>query len=678
MQLSLRAKLVSVFGATFAVMVVAAAIVVFFAISANGEVTKVDTTLLPATSAAGDLHLAAAEYQKDQIDYVTGSSAAAIADAKASIDQHLGEVNDAFDTLNSLSLAPATEDSLAAARSAWKTYVDSTAVVLTGDTISVQQSLQSGQISKNYDAVDTALDDLTSALDNETSASTGHVGSLMGQLPVTISIGCILAVLLGMALAFYLARRLAGGIRDVEAALDSIVTESVSNLASGLEAMADNDLTVKLSGASRRIENKSRDEVGRMAETANTVLAEIDRTVENYERARASLAGALAQVHEAAASVTQTSAELTQAAQESGNGSTQIARTISQVAAGASDQAHAASETSHAVGDLRTVIEQVRSGAAQTAESVGSQAEAVTRMTKSIRSASRASTDVHSLGSAASEAAANGATTVRQTVEGMTRIKDAVEGAAVKVTELGAKGDQIGAIVETIDDIAEQTNLLALNAAIEAARAGEMGKGFAVVADEVRKLAERASQATKEIGGLIEQVQKGTEEAVKAMQLGATEVEQGTILADRAGQSLDEIADSVAATKTAADSITAAVNALTGASQLVMEGIEETGVVARDNANVGAAIGRSVDETSSAVASIAAIAEENSAAAEEVSAATEEMSAQAQELVASADSLSRMAAQLDALVARFRFETVPGPVVMSTAAKDRPRVARAA
>ena len=112
----------------------------------------------------------------------------------------------------------------------------------------------------------------------------------------------------------------------------------------------------------------------------------------------------------------------------------------------------------------------------------------------------------------------------------MERIKLTVEQASIKVTELGAKSDQIGAIVETIDDIAEQTNLLALNAAIEAARAGEQGKGFAVVADEVRKLAERSSRATKEIAALIGEVQPGTEEAVKAMTAGAAEVEHGSEL----------------------------------------------------------------------------------------------------------------------------------------------------
>jgi len=106
----------------------------------------------------------------------------------------------------------------------------------------------------------------------------------------------------------------------------------------------------------------------------------------------------------------------------------------------------------------------------------------------------------------ASSTASNGAAVVQETISVMNRIANRVRETAQTVENLGARGDQIGEIIATIEDIADQTNLLALNAAIEAARAGEQGRGFAVVADEVRALAERTTTATKEIGAMIKAI----------------------------------------------------------------------------------------------------------------------------------------------------------------------------
>ena len=137
--------------------------------------------------------------------------------------------------------------------------------------------------------------------------------------------------------------------------------------------------------------------------------------------------------------------------------------------------------------------------------------------------------------------AKEGGQVVTLTVNKMRDIAKVVKNSAENIQKLGESSKQIGEIISVIDDIADQTNLLALNAAIEAARAGEQGRGFAVVADEVRKLAERTTEATKQIAVMIKGIQSETEAAVNAMNKGNEEVNSGIELADKAGQSLQQI-----------------------------------------------------------------------------------------------------------------------------------------
>jgi len=258
----------------------------------------------------------------------------------------------------------------------------------------------------------------------------------------------------------------------------------------------------------------------------------------------------------------------------------QIANTLQ----AAMERIHSCSDAlTTAAGELRANAEQIANGSEHVAAQAVTVATAGEEMAATSNDiASNCSMAVESANRACSTAT-SGAGIVQKTVDGMSRIAAKVQESARTVENLGERSDQIGAIIGTIEDIADQTNLLALNAAIEAARAGEQGRGFAVVADEVRALAERTTRATKEIGGMIKNIQSETRSAVAAMEEGVQEVERGTEDASRSGSALEEILAQVNEVTgqinqiaTAAEEQTATTNEISGNMQRITEVVQET------------------------------------------------------------------------------------------------------
>jgi methyl-accepting chemotaxis protein len=172
-------------------------------------------------------------------------------------------------------------------------------------------------------------------------------------------------------------------------------------------------------------------------------------------------------------------------------------------------------------------------------------ATAMTEMTSTVDEVSRNSQRASDAAIHADKQAKLGNQTVYTTIKTINELATEVEKSAQALGKLKGDSENITAVLDVIKNIADQTNLLALNAAIEAARAGEQGRGFAVVADEVRTLAQRTQNSTAEIENLISALQQGTESAVSAMEQNRTKTMTTVEHAGKAGELLQDIAESV-------------------------------------------------------------------------------------------------------------------------------------
>jgi methyl-accepting chemotaxis protein len=465
------------------------------------------------------------------------------------------------------------------------------------------------------------------------------------------------------------------------------------------------------------------DEIGKLSRSLHRMVLNLRRLVDDIRAASVEVASSAGEFSSNARLITQRAQSQAQAAEETSTSMEQMAASIQTVAANSQSLASQVEETSSSITEMGVSIEQVAKSSANLAATVTEASATIEQMTVSIDQMARnleslagtvtettgtveemtsfiasVARNAESLSAAvertsgtvsemaaavsdvakiaeeadrisktASEDARTGDQAVGRTIAGMRTIAETMENTARAITGLGRRSQEIGKILEVIEEIADQTNLLALNAAIEAARAGEAGRGFAVVADEVRKLAERSVEATKEIGEVIRQVQEETQGVVETAKTGASDAKEGISLADKAGLALRSILQSVSrssglmgqiASATATQSrasaevlqtvsdMTAATGQVTTAVREQVEGSRQIRQAMENINRVMAEAAHSTKEQAAGGRQVRLAVENMNQIASQVNVATKEQAAGSRQIVRAVENMNRMTQQV--------------------------------
>ncbi len=256
-----------------------------------------------------------------------------------------------------------------------------------------------------------------------------------------------------------------------------------------------------------------------------------------------------------------------------------------------------ADQVDHSVGINKGSMNQLAEEARHQAEQITQTLIAIEQMTGSIQAVASNAQEAAEVAHIASDTAETGGQSMELTVNSILQLRETIAETADKVKSLGEASQQISRVISLINQIAMQTNLLAINASIEAARAGDEGRGFAVVAEEIGELATQSAQATKEVGSIITTIQKEVAQVVAAMEVGNTQVGEGSNLVEQTKQSLEQILTVSYQIDRLVQSISETTVSQAETSEVVTQLMKEIAQVSERTSSASKEVSSSLDET---------------------------------------------------------------------------------